>query len=54
MGLYAERASGPVPPVGTDLLIMGQLVSIDEGNAAERVIIGLGAGRSDAEAHAQV
>jgi len=54
MGLYAVRASGPVPPAGTDLLIMGQLVSIDEGNAAERMIIGLGAGRSDVEAHAQV
>jgi hypothetical protein len=54
MGLYAERASGPVPPAGTDLLILGQLVSIDEGNAAERMIIGLGAGRSDVEAHVQV
>jgi hypothetical protein len=53
MGLYAVRASGPVPPVGTDLLIMGQLVSIDEGDAAERMIIGLGAGRSDVEAHVQ-
>lgn len=54
MGLYAVRASGPVPPAGTDLLIMGQLVSIDEGNAAERMVIGLGAGRSDVEAHVQV
>jgi uncharacterized protein DUF4410 len=54
MGLYAERASGPVPPTGVDVLILGQLVSIDEGNAAERMIIGLGAGRSDVEAHVQV
>lgn len=54
MGLYAERASGPVPPEGTDLLIMGQLFSIDEGDAAERMIIGLGAGRIDVEAHAQI
>ena len=51
MGLYAERAAGPVPPTGIDVLILGQLVSIDEGNAAERMIIGLGAGRSDVEAH---
>jgi Domain of unknown function (DUF4410) len=54
MGLYAERASGPVPPAGNDVLIVGQLVSIDEGSAAERMIIGLGAGRSQVEAHAQV
>jgi hypothetical protein len=43
-----------VPPTGIDVLILGQLVSIDEGNAAERMIIGLGAGRSDVEAHVQV
>jgi hypothetical protein len=54
MGLNAERASGPVPPAGTDVLIFGQLVSIDQGNEAERVIIGLGAGRSDVEARVQV
>ena len=54
MGLYAERAAGPVPPTGIDVLILGQLVSIDEGNAAERMVIGLGAGRSDVEAHVQV
>jgi Domain of unknown function (DUF4410) len=54
MGLYAERAAGPVPPAGIDVLILGQLVSIDQGNAAERMVIGLGAGRSDVEAHVQV
>ncbi len=54
MGLYAERAAGPAPPTGIDVLILGQLVSIDEGNAAERMVIGLGAGRSDVEAHGQV
>jgi uncharacterized protein DUF4410 len=54
MGLNAERASGPVPPTGTDVLIIGQLVSIDQGNEAERVVIGLGAGRSDVEARVQV
>lgn len=54
MGLFAERASGPVPTAGTDVLILGQLVSIDEGDAAERMIIGLGAGRSDVQAHVQV
>jgi Domain of unknown function (DUF4410) len=54
MGLNAVRASGPVPATGTDVLILGQLVSIDEGNATERIVIGLGAGRSDVEARVQV
>ncbi len=54
MGLPAERASTPPSPTGTEVLIRGQLVSIDQGNEAERMIIGLGAGRSDVEAHAQI
>jgi hypothetical protein len=54
MGLSAER--GSALPAGTQnaLLIKGQLVSIDEGNRTERVIVGLGAGRSDVRAQAQV
>jgi Domain of unknown function (DUF4410) len=53
-GLRAER--GSAVPAGTQnaLLIKGQLVSIDEGNRTERLIIGLGAGRSDVRAHVQV
>ena len=42
------------PATQNAVLIKGQLVSIDEGNRTERVIIGLGAGRSDVRAHAQV
>jgi Domain of unknown function (DUF4410) len=54
MGLHAER--GSAVPAGTPnaLLIKGQLVAIDEGNRTERLIIGLGAGRSDVRAHVQV
>jgi Domain of unknown function (DUF4410) len=54
MGLQAQR--GSAAPAGTQnpLLIKGQLVSIDEGNRTERVIVGLGAGRSDVRAHVQV
>jgi Domain of unknown function (DUF4410) len=54
MGLSARR--GGAVPAGTQsaLLIKGQLVSIDEGNRTERVIIGLGAGRSDVRAQARV
>jgi hypothetical protein len=54
MGLRAER--GSALPAGTQnaALIKGQLVSIDEGNRTERVLIGLGAGRSDVRAQVQV
>jgi hypothetical protein len=54
MGLRAER--GSAVPAGTQnaLLIKGQLVSIDEGNRTERVIVGLGAGRSDVRSQIQV
>jgi hypothetical protein len=36
------------------VLIKGQLISIDEGNRTERVVVGLGAGRSDVRADVQV
>jgi Domain of unknown function (DUF4410) len=54
MGLRAQR--GSTVPAGTQnaLLIKGQLVSIDEGNRTERVIVGLGAGRSDVRSQVQV
>ena len=54
MGLQARR--GSTVPAGTQnaLLIKGQLVSIDEGNRTERVIIGFGAGRSDVRTQVQV
>jgi len=48
------RAHGPIPFRGTQLLVKGQLVSIDQGNRTERVVIGLGAGRSDVQTHVQV
>lgn len=54
MGLVAERAEGSPPDFGNNLMIEGQFVSIDEGNRTERIIIGLGAGRTDVETHVQV
>jgi hypothetical protein len=54
MGLQAERGSSVPAGVQNAVLITGQLVSIDEGNRTERVVVGLGAGRSDVRAHAQV
>jgi hypothetical protein len=53
LGLPAERGT-TVPPGQTGVLIKGQFVSIDEGNRTERVLIGLGAGRSDVRVHTQV
>ena len=54
LGLPAQRASGAHPTQGTNLLIEGQILSIDEGNRTARVVIGLGAGRSDVETAIQV
>jgi len=55
LGLPAELATGPVPAASSStLVISGQLLSIDEGNRAERVVIGLGAGRSEVRTSVQV
>jgi hypothetical protein len=53
-GLWAERGFGHPYGKNKDLIIKGQLLSIDEGNRTERVAIGLGAGRSNVEADVQV
>ena len=54
MGLPAQRAWGAPTSWGNFVVLEGQLLSIDEGNQAERIVIGLGAGRSDVEAAAQL
>lgn len=54
MGLPAQRASGDPDPVGNTLVIKGQFLTIDQGNRTARVVIGLGAGRSDVETEVQV
>lgn len=54
MGLPAERMSGTLPGSGNIVLISGQFVSIDEGNQAERVIIGLGVGRTSVKTYTRV
>ena len=53
MGLPAERGAGPLPETSRVLMIEGQFYSINQGNQAERVSIGLGAGRSDVKIHAE-
>jgi hypothetical protein len=54
LGFTARRGSGPPPAPLPALLITGQFVSVDEGNRTERVVIGLGAGRSDVRVRSQV
>lgn len=55
MGLPAEFAEGPLPEDGPPTIaIDGQFLAIDEGSRAERVVIGLGAGRSDVQTAIQV
>ena len=48
LGLPAQRASGPAPRDGVPTVVIeGQFLAIQEGNRTERVVIGLGAGKSD-------
>ena len=53
-GLPAVRAKNVVDPGVRPLQVKGQLLSVDEGNRASRVVIGLGVGRSSIEAHVQI
>jgi hypothetical protein len=54
LGFFAERAAGPSPKTGNILEVEGQFISIDEGNRTERVVIGLGAGRTDVKTYVQI
>src|SRR5574341_284222 len=55
LGLPAERFGvESISYRGNIMRIEGQLLSIDEGNRTERTMIGLGAGRSEVDAHVQV
>jgi hypothetical protein len=47
MGLPAVQAAGQPPPRVGDLVIMGYFVSVHEGSAAKRVLIGFGSGAAD-------
>ena len=47
MGLPAVLAAGQPPPKVGDLVIMGYFVSVQQGSAAERVLIGFGSGAAD-------
>ena len=52
MGLPAERGSSQTVPRIGDLVIKGNILSINEGSAAERVAIGFGSGAAQLKAAA--
>ncbi len=47
MGLSAVRAAGQPAPRDGDIVIRGYFVSIDEGSAKKRVLIGFGSGAAE-------
>jgi hypothetical protein len=47
MGLPAVAAAGQPPPRVGDVVIKGSFVSVEEGSAGKRVLVGFGAGASD-------
>jgi hypothetical protein len=47
MGLPAVEGAGQPPPRVGDLVIKGSFVTVDEGSAGERVLLGFGSGASE-------
>jgi hypothetical protein len=47
LGFVVTRTASHVPDIANSLVIQGQFLSVDEGNQAERIVIGLGFGRTD-------
>jgi uncharacterized lipoprotein YmbA len=54
MGLLAAPAGPGTRPSPGDVIIQGQIVRVDAGNATRRAIIGFGAGKSEVFADVQV
>jgi hypothetical protein len=55
LGLPAVQSSDPAAQAGANrLLVSGQILSIDEGNRTRRNLIGLGAGKSEVQARADI
>jgi hypothetical protein len=54
MGLHAVRVDGPVPANQSALIVEGNFQTIDEGKRRRRILIGLGAGKSEVGASVQI
>lgn len=50
MGLPAVRAEGQPPPRINDIVLRGYFVSIEEGSAGKRVLVGFGSGEAEMRA----
>ncbi|MCP3017707.1 DUF4410 domain-containing protein [Cupriavidus basilensis] len=53
-GLHAVRADGPAPAHSNALIVEGSIQKIDEGKRRRRLLIGLGAGKSEVGASVQI
>ena len=54
MGLRAVRATASTRPRPGDVIVGGQIVKVDAGNATRRNLIGFGAGKSEVFANVEV
>jgi hypothetical protein len=54
MGVPAMRVDGPAPNGRNALIVEGKFETIDAGNRRRRIVIGLGAGKSEVEASVAV
>ncbi|CAG4890672.1 DUF4410 domain-containing protein [Paraburkholderia gardini] len=54
MGLHAVRTDGPAPANQNALIVEGSFQTIDEGKRRRRMLIGLGAGKSEVGASVQI
>lgn len=53
-GLHAVRADGPPPADSNTLIVEGNFQKIDEGKRRRRLLIGLGAGKSEVTASVRI
>lgn len=54
LGFVVVEQTGEVPQTGDVLLVEGQFISVDEGAAGRRIMIGFGVGKSTLDSQVQV
>ena len=53
MGLTAAHATDDSPPQVGDLILVGYLISVDEGSVFKRVVLGFGTGAAEISSHTE-
>jgi hypothetical protein len=53
MGLPAVRGADAPAPIPTDIVIMGYFLSMDEGSAFKRIVIGFGSGSAELKTYVE-